>query len=137
MSKLRLLAVLTAALFISIGTFDRAAAAQPPLTIQLRHIDGQQALEVYGTAPSGTPLTITVFAAFSWDLPAALLNTWSIQSGSDGRFAIRAPIAGDSFSGTIVTVRAQAPSGADAIASWTVDRPSSQWIPAGDEVPDH
>jgi hypothetical protein len=110
-------------------------AASPPLTVQVQHHDGQHALNVSGTAPSGTPVTITVYAAFSRDLPVAFLNTWTTQTGSDGRYSIRAPIAGDFFKGTIITVRADSADGSSTTVQWIVDRPSSQWIPAADDVP--
>jgi len=102
----------------------------------VRHIDGQHALDVSGTAAAGSPVTVTVYAAISSDLPAAFLNTWTIQPGADGHYDLRAPVAGDFFKGTIITVRAES-AGSAASATWIVDRPSSQWIPAADDVPDH
>ncbi len=96
-----------------------------------------EALDVSGTASAGAPVIITMYADISRDLPAAFLNTWTIQPGSDGRYAIRTPIAGDFFKGTIITVRADTAGGGSASASWIVDRPSD-WVPVTDSVPsDH
>lgn len=136
MSILRRIAVLTVALSTCAVTLDRAAAA-PPLTIQVRHHDGVEALDVSGTGSSRSPVNITMYADISKDVPVAFLNTWTVQTGSDGRYAIVAPIASDYFRGTIITVRVDSPDGSSASATWTVDGPGSQQIPAADDMSDH
>ena len=98
----------------------RIAASQPvvtepvprgtPLTgsisLQAHPLAGREAVVVEGQAPPAAPVTITLLATISSDIPTVLLTRRELRADSDGRFRAIMPIAADYVRGSILTVRA-------------------------------
>jgi hypothetical protein len=125
-----------AAAVLWLAAYSHAPAAAP-ITVAVQHRDGAESLDVSGTAVSGTAVDIALYATYSKDLPMVFLNRFTAVADARGHYAVVAPIAGDFFRGTIITVQVLGQNGSSASGTWTVDAPTSISIPSTDVVPDH
>jgi hypothetical protein len=113
------------------------ASAAGPITVHVAHRDGAEALDVSGTAASGTVVDVALYATISGDLPIVFLKRLTAVADASGHYALTAPIAGDFFRGTIITVQVLGSDGGSASGSWFVDAPTSTIIPNADVVPNN
>ena len=109
--------------------YDRTVQGQ--VTLEARQLQGAEAIDVQGTAPAGAPVTITLMALISPDLPTVLVSRHDIVSDVNGRFGAVIPIASAYERGIVLTVIAtSAPGVASAQAQLTTSAPN-----AGASVP--
>ncbi len=85
-------------------SFDRTV--QGAITLEARHLQGSEAIDVQGTAPSGAPVTISLLASVSPDVPTILVSRHDIVSDVNGRFGAVIPIASAFERGTILQILA-------------------------------
>jgi hypothetical protein len=108
----------------SSSTFDRTV--QGAITLEARQLQGSEALDVEGTAPSGAPITITLLAQVSPDVPTILVSRHDIVSDVNGRFGAVIPIASAYERGTILKVLATSATGvASAQAQFITGAPNA------------
>jgi hypothetical protein len=108
----------------SSSTFDRTA--QGAITLEARHLQGSEAIDVEGTAPAGAPVTITLLAMVSPDVPTILVSRHDIVPDVNGRFGAVIPIASAFERGTILKILATSVSGvAQAQAQIITDAPNA------------
>jgi hypothetical protein len=69
------------------GTPTPAAAATGTLTVEVRQIAGRDALAVRGGGPAGVPVTVTLTAEISRDLPVVVLSRVTTRIAPDGTYA--------------------------------------------------
>jgi hypothetical protein len=86
-------------------------SVQGAITLEARQLQGSEAIDVEGKAPSGAPVTITLLAVISQDVPTILVSRHDIVSDVDGRFGAVIPIAAAYEHGTILRVLATSSSG--------------------------
>ena len=97
-----------------------------PITLSVRPQPGVDALAVSGRAPSGAPVTITLLATISSDLPTVVLSRHDVQPDSSGQFQAIIPTASDYLRGTIIRVLATSVAGTTpASATVTLDAPNA------------
>jgi len=108
----------------SSSTYDRPA--QGAITLEARQLQGSEAIDVEGTAPSGAPVTITLLALVSYDVPTILVSRHDIVTDVNGRFGAVIPIASAYERGTTLRVLATSLSGvASAQAQLTTGAPNA------------
>lgn len=88
------------------------APAQTQLTLEARQLQGAEAISVAGKAPAGSPITITLLATVSKDVPTIVVSRHSVVSDSTGHFAAVIPIASAYERGTLLNILATSVSGA-------------------------
>jgi hypothetical protein len=81
-------------------------SVQGAITLEARQLQGSEAIDVSGTAPAGAPVTITLLAVVSSDVPTILVSRHDIVSDVNGRFGAVIPIASAFERGTILRVLA-------------------------------
>jgi len=86
----------------SSSTYDRPA--QGAITLEARQLQGSEAIDVEGTAPSGAPVTITLLAMLSTDLPTILVSRHDVVTDVNGRFRAVIPAASAYERGTLLRV---------------------------------
>lgn len=91
------------------STGDRTA--QGSITLEARQLQGAEAIDVQGTAPAGLPVTITLLALVSPDLPTIVVSRHDVAADSGGRFGAVIPIASAYERGTILRIVATSASG--------------------------
>jgi hypothetical protein len=84
------------------------------ISLDARPLAGSEALLISGSGPAAVPLTITLLATVSSDVPTAVVSRTDIVAGADGRFQTAIPIAPDYVRGSILTVTATAANGASS-----------------------
>jgi hypothetical protein len=93
-----------------------AATADTPapnaLTLEARQLQGAEAISVAGNAPAGSPITITLLATVSKDVPTIVVSRHSVVADSSGHFAAVIPIASAFERGTLLNILATSVSGA-------------------------
>ncbi|HLI97180.1 MAG TPA: hypothetical protein VKT72_14015 [Candidatus Baltobacteraceae bacterium] len=136
MLKIRRWGAIVGAAALLLAASSHAFAATP-VTVHVQHREGAEAVDVSGTAVSGTSVDIALYATISKDLPMVFLNRFSAVADANGHYALVAPIAGDYFRGTIITVQVLGSNGGSASDTWTVDAPTSTSIPSADVVPNN
>jgi hypothetical protein len=134
--RIRPLGAIVGAAVLWLAASSHAPAAAP-ITVHIQHHDGAEALDVSGTTASGTAVDIALYATISKDLPVVFLNRFSALADASGHYAVVAPIAGDYFRHTIITVQVLDQHGGTASDTWSVDAPTSTTIPSADVVPDN
>lgn len=72
--------------------------------LDVRQIPGTQELSVSGRGPANLPITISLVATFSSELPDTTLTRTRVFAGTDGRFRADVTIAPGYFRGAYVTV---------------------------------
>ncbi len=96
-----------------------------PITLVARHRDGDEALDVTGTAPPGAAVEIVALAKISIDLPIVFLNRVDTIADGSGAFSVRLPIAPDYVQGSEILIQAQATGAASVMVSYVVGAPTS------------
>lgn len=95
------------------------------LTLDARRQNGAEAVHVSGHAPSGAPVTITLLATISPDLPTVVLSRNDLQPDVNGQFEATISIAPDYLRDTLVQVLATAPGASPAQAVVVVGPPNA------------
>jgi hypothetical protein len=101
------------------------ATGSGALTLDVRREPGAEALRVSGHAPSSAPVTITLLATISQDLPTVVLSRNDLQPDSNGRFDAAISVAPDYLRDTIVQVLATAPGAMPAQTVFTPGPPNA------------
>jgi hypothetical protein len=90
------------------GASGAAVVSQTPtqgaITLEARQVQGAQEVDVQGTAPAGAPVTITLLALLSPDIPTTLVSRHDVVTDVGGRFGAVVPIAPAFETGTILTI---------------------------------
>lgn len=109
-------------------TFDRPESSTSGggvLTITARQIPGSETLALNGTAPAKLPVTITLTAELSKELPIVVISRTTVMSASDGSYSAVASINQNSRRGTTIAATATSVTGAtSAVARIIVGPPS-------------
>lgn len=101
-------------------------AVSGTITLQAQGLSGSQALDVRGQAPANAPVTITLFAIVSSDVPTIVVSRHDVVTDVNGRFGAVIPIAPAFERGTILKVVATSASGAGpASAQVIMDVPNA------------
>lgn len=102
------------------------ASARGAITMEARQLQGAEAIDVQGSAPAGLPVTITLLAVFSSDVPTVLVSRHDIVTDVNGRFGAIIPIASAYERGTLLRVVAtSSPGVASATKQLVMDAPNS------------
>lgn len=112
-----------------------AFAAGATITLQIHPHAGAESLDISGTAPAGSAIDLFLYGTVSTDLPIVRLNHLKAQAGPSGTFSITVPVAPNFIRGSVVTVEATTPDGAEAIARTTFQGPGTEYVPAMDSTP--
>jgi hypothetical protein len=100
--------------------------ASGPITLNVRAQTGSEALFVSGHAPSTAPVTITLLATISPDLPTVVVSRHDVQPDANGQFQATIPIASDYVRNSTLRVLATGIAGTTpASASITLDAPNA------------
>ena len=97
---------------------------QGAISLEARHLQGSEAIEVEGNAPAGSPVTITLLATVSPDVPTILVSRHDIITDVNGRFGAVIPIASAFERGTSLKILATSASGAQAQAQLITGAPN-------------
>jgi hypothetical protein len=101
-------------------------AANGPITLEVRTQQGDEAIAVSGHAPSAAPVTITLLATISPDLPTVVVSRHDVQPDANGQFQATIPIASDYVRNSTLRVLATSTAGATpASATITVGAPNA------------
>jgi hypothetical protein len=107
------------------------ASVSGPITLDVHPQAGSEALTVSGHAPSAAPVTITLLATLSPDLPTVVVSRHDVQPDANGQFQATISIASDYLRNSTIRVLATSSAGATpASATVTVGAPN-----AGSTVP--
>lgn len=85
--------------------------ASGPITIDVRPQPGSEAVSVSGHAPSTAPVTITLLATVSYDVPTVVVSRHDVQPDVNGNFSAQVSIAPSFARGTILRVLATSVAG--------------------------
>jgi len=108
------------------------------ITVSVGPEQGKEVVAVVGRAPAMAPVTLTLFATISRDLPDVFVNRRDILTDSSGHFSALVPIAPDFWRGTILTVTASSPDvTSTATARTTVVVPNPGVAFPADDLPNH
>ena len=87
---------------------DRVASADPSaqgtISLEARQLQGAEAITVDGSAPPNAPVTITLLAIVSSEVPTVVVSRHDLVADVSGRFATVIPIAPAYERGTILRV---------------------------------
>lgn len=112
-----------------------APPPSPPLTgsiaLEASPLAGSEAIVVNGQAPQAAPITITLFATLSSDIPTVIVSRHDVQADVNGRFQAIIPIASDYFRGSILKVLATSVPGVSSASAQLIVGPPN----AGVSVP--
>lgn len=100
-------------------------SASGPITIDARQLAGSEALSINGRAPSGTPVTLTLLATISPDLPTVVVSRHDVQPDASGQFAAVISISPDYLRGSILRVVATSAGATPASTTVTVGAPNA------------
>lgn len=107
----------------SSSTYDRPVHGA--ITLEARQLQGFEAIDVEGTAPAGAPVTLTLLALLSPDVPTVLVSRHDVVTDVNGRFGAVVPIASAYERGTLFRVLATSLTGiASAQAQLVTDAPN-------------
>ncbi len=84
----------------------RAAPVSGSLSVTASQVEGHEALFVSGSGPESAPVTLTMLATVSRDIPDVILSRRDLITDRAGKFSVTIPIAPNFMRGTILTVRA-------------------------------
>jgi hypothetical protein len=87
------------------------ADATGSITMEARQLQGAEAIAVQGSAPAGAPVTITLLAVVSSELPTIVVSRHDVVTDANGRFEAIIPIASAYERGTLLRVVATSSSG--------------------------
>ncbi len=103
-----------------------SVAASGPITLEARPELGSEAIHVSGHAPSSAPVTITLLATISPDLPTVVVSRQDVQPDTNGQFQATITTAPDYLRGSILRVLATSSAGATpASATLTLGAPNA------------
>lgn len=94
------------------------------VTMNATPIAGSEAISVRGNAPPGSPVTITLLATFSPDLPTVVVSRHVVQPDASGNYQARIAIAAAFERGTLLRVFAASAGGTSAPAQLIVGPPN-------------
>jgi len=86
-----------------------ASPAAAQLTLTAIHRRGTTSVELNGTAPAGTSLTVAITGRIARDLPVVLIARTVVVAASDGTYAVRVPIGSVSFPDTALRATVRGP----------------------------
>jgi hypothetical protein len=92
--------------------------------VDVRHAQGSEALNVSGHAPAGSPVTITLLATISPDLPTVVVSRHDVQPDASGQFQAVISSAPDYLRGSLLQVVATSAGASPASATVTVGPPN-------------
>jgi hypothetical protein len=95
------------------------------ITIDVHPQTGGEALNVSGHATSGAPVTLTLLATISPDLPTVVVSRHDVQPDANGQFAAVISIAPDFLRGSRLRVVATSAGSTPASATVTVGAPNA------------
>lgn len=102
------------------------AAAPGSITMEARQLQGAEAIDVNGSAPAGAPVTITLLAVVSSDIPTIVVSRNDVVTDANGRFNAIIPIASAYERGTLLRVVATSTPGvATATSQLVMDAPNN------------
>ncbi len=102
------------------------ATAQGSITMEARQLQGAEAINVSGSAPTGVPVTLTLLAVVSSDIPTIVVSRNDVVTDANGRFTAIIPIASAYERGTLLRVVATSTSGiASATSQLVMDPPNN------------
>jgi hypothetical protein len=112
---------------LSADTLAQAGVpASGAITMEARQLQGAEAIDVSGTAPAGAPVTITLLAVISTELPTIVVSRHDAVTDVSGRFEATIPVASAFERGTILRVVAtSAPGVASASAELVEEAPNA------------
>jgi hypothetical protein len=100
--------------------------ASGPITMDVRPQPNSEAVSVTGHAPSTAPVTITLLATFSYDVPTVIVSRHDVQPDVNGNFSAEVSIAPSFARGTVLRVLATSVAGTTpASAQLVVGSPNS------------
>lgn len=106
------------------------------LSVQMQPLHGDEAVTVSGQAPAGAPVTLTMLATISSDIPTIVVSRADVQPDVNGHFSARVPIASDYYPGSTLRVLAtSAPGVTPATAEVTVGPPNADLTLPADQWP--
>lgn len=108
------------------------------ITVSAGPVEGKEAISISGKAPAMAPVTLTLFATVSRDLPDIFVNRRDVLTDASGHFSAVVPIAPDFWRGSILTVTASSPDvTSTAAVKTTVIVPNPGVALPADDVPNH
>ena len=104
----------------------QSSAVTGAIQLEVHPLPGSEAIIVAGHAPPNAPVTITLYATFSTDLPTVVLSRHDAHPDASGRFSTIVPIAPDYFRGSHIDVLASSlPGVTAATAQYVVGSPNA------------
>lgn len=95
------------------------------ISMNVQPQSGSQAISVSGHAPADAPVTITLLATVSSDIPTIVVSRQSVQPDSNGNFQAVITTAPDYLPGTLLRILATSVSGVTpASAQLTIGQPN-------------
>jgi hypothetical protein len=102
------------------------ADAHGSITLEARQLQGAEAITVEGSAPASAPVTITLLAVVSSDIPTIVVSRNDVVTDASGRFQAIIPIASAYERGTLLRVVATSSPGiASAQSQLVVEAPNN------------
>jgi len=102
-----------------------APAATGAITLNARSAQGTQALTITGHAPAGNPVTITLLATISPDLPTVVVSRHDVQPDASGQFEAVISTAPDYLRGSLLQVVATSAGATPASTTITFGAPNA------------
>lgn len=114
------------ALTVSITAYalQPVIASAAGTTLNATPIAGSEAISVSGNAPPGSPVTITLLATFSRDIPTVVVSRHVVQPDASGNYQARIPVAAAYERGTLLQVFAASSGGTSPAAQLIVGPPN-------------
>ena len=107
----------------------QSSAVKGAIQMEVHPLPGSEAIIVSGHAPPNAPVTITLYATFSTDLPTVVLTRNDAHPDASGRFSTIVPIAPDYFRGSHIDVLASSlPGVTAATAQYVVGPPNANAV---------
>jgi Copper amine oxidase N-terminal domain len=101
-------------------------SARGAITMEARQLQGAEAITVNGSAPAGAPVTITLLAVVSSDIPTIVVSRNDVVTDESGRFTAIIPIASAYERGTLLRVVATSSAGvASASTQLVMEAPNN------------
>ncbi|HZT13058.1 MAG TPA: hypothetical protein VFA29_09650 [Candidatus Baltobacteraceae bacterium] len=110
----------------------RAVAADTPaqnsISLEARQLQGAAAISVYGSAPPTAPVTITLLAVVSSEVPTIVVSRHDVVADVSGRFGAVIPIAPAFERGTILRIIATSLPGVGSASAQLVASPPNDGV---------
>lgn len=102
------------------------ASSQRMLSLDVHQHQGAEAIDVSGSAPPNAPVTITLLATVSSDVPTIVVSRQDVVTDVNGRFGALIPIASAYERGTILRIVATSlPGVVPASAQLVINAPNA------------